>query len=121
MIHAYSCDPSYYQKSLNELINHFGDRTIVVNGFINKLEIWHVKNQNKQSVMAFSFFEETRSGISIPWFYSRPSINNAIEKRQRKDSTQPHFEVDRELSHRVPLTPISCRIPTVIRASSPNL
>ena len=31
LIHAYSCDPSYYQTALNELIRHFGDRTIVVN------------------------------------------------------------------------------------------
>ena len=26
LIHAYSCDPSYYQTALNELIRHFGDR-----------------------------------------------------------------------------------------------
>ena len=55
-IHAYSCDPSHYQKALNELINHFGDRTIVVNAYINQLKNWHVDNQNKQSVTAFSSF-----------------------------------------------------------------
>ena len=38
LIHAYSCDPSYYQTALNVLINHFGDRTIVVIAFINQLE-----------------------------------------------------------------------------------
>ena len=56
LIHAYSCDPSYYQTALNELINHFGDRTIVVNAFINQLENWQVNHQNKQSFVAFSSF-----------------------------------------------------------------
>ena len=56
LIHAYSCDPSYYQTALNELINHFGDRTIVVNAFVNQLEIWQVNHQNKQSFVDFSSF-----------------------------------------------------------------
>ena len=70
LIHAYSCDPSYYQTALNELMNHFCDRTIVVNALIKQLENWQVNHQKKQN---------TCSGIPKPWFYSRPSINNAIE------------------------------------------
>ena len=56
LIHAYSCDPSYYQTSLNELINHFGDRTIVVNAYFNQLENWQLDHQNTQSFIAFSSF-----------------------------------------------------------------
>ena len=56
LIHAYSCDPSYHQTALNELIRHFDDRTIVVNAFINQLENWHMNFQNKQSFIAFSSF-----------------------------------------------------------------
>ena len=56
LIQAYSCDPSYYQTALNELIRHFGDRTIVVNKFINQLENWQMNFQNKQSFIAFSSF-----------------------------------------------------------------
>ena len=56
LIPAYSCDPPYYQTALNELINHFGDRTIVVNAFVNQLENWQVNHQNEQSFIAFSSF-----------------------------------------------------------------
>ena len=56
LIHAYSCDPSYYQTALNELIRHFGDRTLVVNAFLNQLENWQMNFQNKQSFIAFSSF-----------------------------------------------------------------
>ena len=43
-IHAYSCDPSYYQTALNELINQFGDLNIVVNAVVNQLENWQVNH-----------------------------------------------------------------------------
>ena len=56
LIHAYSCDPSYYQTALNETIRHSGDRTIIVNTFINQLENWQMNFQNKQSFIAFSSF-----------------------------------------------------------------
>ena len=56
LIHAYSCDPSYYQTALNEIIRHFGDRTIIMNTFINQLENWQMNFQNKQSFIAFSSF-----------------------------------------------------------------
>ena len=56
LIHASSCEPPYYQTALNELINHFGDRTIVVHAFINQLENWQVNHQNKQSFIDFSSF-----------------------------------------------------------------
>ena len=70
----------------------------MVNAFINQHENWQVNNQNNR---IFVFFEKTCSGISIPWFFNRPSIDHAIEKSQRKGSTHPHPEVDRALSHRV--------------------
>ena len=54
LIHAYSCDPSYYQTSLNEIIRHFADRAIIVNTFINQLENWQTNFQNKQSFIVFS-------------------------------------------------------------------
>ena len=56
LIHAFSYDPSYYQTALNELINHFRDRTVVVNAFTNQLENWQVNHQNKQSFIALSSF-----------------------------------------------------------------
>ena len=58
LIQAYACDPSYYQTALNELIRHFGDRTIVVKAFIKQLENWQMKIQNKQIFVAFSSFLE---------------------------------------------------------------
>ena len=46
MIHAYSSDLSYYQTALNELndelIENFGDRSIIVNAFIHQLEKWQM-------------------------------------------------------------------------------
>ena len=56
LINAYSRDPSYYQTALNEIIRHFGDRTIVVNTFINQLKNWQMNFQNKQSFIALSSF-----------------------------------------------------------------
>ena len=53
-IHAYFCDPSCYETALSELINQFGDPTIMINAFINLLEKWQVINQNKQCYIAFS-------------------------------------------------------------------
>ena len=53
LIQAFSCDPSYYQTALNELIIHFDEWTIVFNAFINQLENWHVNHQNKQYFNAF--------------------------------------------------------------------
>ena len=51
LIHAYSCDPSYYQTALNELIS-----VIVLYAFINQLENWQMNFQDKQSFIAFSSF-----------------------------------------------------------------
>ena len=56
LIHAYSCNPSYYQTTLNEVIRYFVDRTVVVNAFINQLENWQMNFQIKQSFIAFSSF-----------------------------------------------------------------
>ena len=56
LIHAYSCDPSYYQTALSELIRHFDDHTIIVNAFIKELEHRQMNYQNKQSYLPFSSF-----------------------------------------------------------------
>ena len=57
LIHAYSCDPSYYNTALNEIMCRFGDPSVVVNAFINQLESWKCNSSyNKQSFIAFSSF-----------------------------------------------------------------
>ena len=56
-IQAYSCDPAYYAIALKELMDHFGDPSIVVNAFINQLEAWRPSNDNnKQSFVSFASF-----------------------------------------------------------------
>ena len=56
-IQAYSCDPAYYVIALKELMDHFGDPSIVVNAFINQLETWRPNNDyNKQSFVSFASF-----------------------------------------------------------------
>ena len=87
LIHAYSCDPSYYQAALNHLINHFCDRTIVVNALINQLKkLASQSSEQAKFYCHFVLFEKTCicSVIPIPWFYSRPSINNATKKAKEK-------------------------------------
>ena len=57
LIHAYSCDPSYYNTALNEIMSRFGDPSVVVNAFINQLKSWKFNSSyNKQSFIAFSSF-----------------------------------------------------------------
>ena len=59
---AYSCDPAYYAIALKELMDHFGDPSIVVNAFINQLEAWRPNNDyNKQEFCIFCFFSQTIS------------------------------------------------------------
>ena len=54
---SYSCNPAYYETALNELMNHFGDPSVVVSAFINQLESWHTTDSNnKKSFVAFSNF-----------------------------------------------------------------
>ena len=56
-IQAYSCDPVYYPIALKELMNPFGDPSIVVNAFINQLEARRPNNDyNKQKFVSFAFF-----------------------------------------------------------------
>ena len=56
-IRAYSCDPAYYAIALKELMDHFGDHSIVVNAFINQLEAWRPNNDyNKQNFVFFASF-----------------------------------------------------------------
>ena len=57
IIESYSCNPAYYETALNELMNHFGDPSVVVSAFINQLESWHdTDSNNKKSFVAFSNF-----------------------------------------------------------------
>ena len=55
IIESYSCNPAYYETALNELMNHFGDPSVVVSAFINQLESWHATDSNnKNSFVACS-------------------------------------------------------------------
>ena len=57
LILAYSCDSSYYNTALNEIMSRFGDPSVVVNAFINQIESWKCNSSyNKQSFIAFSSF-----------------------------------------------------------------
>ena len=57
IIESYSCNPAYYERALNELMNQFGDPSVVVSAFINQLESWHTSDSNnKKSFVAFSNF-----------------------------------------------------------------
>ena len=57
IIESYSCNPAYYETALNELMNHFGDPSVVVSAFINQLESWHTTDSNnKKSFIAISNF-----------------------------------------------------------------
>ena len=57
IIESYSCNPAYYETALNELMNHFGDPSVVVSACINQLESWHATDSNnKKSFVAFSNF-----------------------------------------------------------------
>ena len=59
LIHAYSCDPSYYNTALNEIMSRFGDPSVIVNAFINQLESWKCNSSyNKKSFIAFSSFQK---------------------------------------------------------------
>ena len=54
---AFSCDPAYYPIALKELMNHFGDPSLVLNAFINQLEAWHPNNDyNKQNFVSLASF-----------------------------------------------------------------
>ena len=91
LIHAYSCDPSYYQTALNELIRHFGDRTIVDNAFINQLDNWQMNFQNKQSFIAFSsFLKRLMQAFQYLGFTADLQSTTLIKKAKKKT---PHHLV----------------------------
>ena len=49
-VQAYSCHPAHYPIALKELMNHFGDPSIVLDAVINQLEAWHPNSDyNKQN------------------------------------------------------------------------
>ena len=53
IIESYSYNPAYYETALNELMNHFGEPSVVVSAFINQLESWHANDSNNKSFVAF--------------------------------------------------------------------
>ena len=88
LIHAYSCDPSYYQTALNELINHVGDRTIVVNAFINQFQNWQVNHQNKQNFFAFLYFLKRLSQAFLYLgFIADPQSTTLLKKPKKRFQT----------------------------------
>ena len=57
IIQAYLSDPAYYLIALNELMDHFGDPSIVLNALINQLEAWRPNNDyNKQIFVSSASF-----------------------------------------------------------------
>ena len=128
LIHAYSCDPSYYQTALNELIRHFGDCTIIVSAFINQLKHWQISFHNKQNfTVFFSFLKRLVQAFQILGFTAdfrsstyKTSYNTNSES-QRENTTSFGSEVDRKLSYRTQLRLDSCGFSTMFRAPSSNL
>ena len=51
IIKSYSCNAAYYETALNELMNHFGDPSVVVSAFIDQLESWHATNSNNKKII----------------------------------------------------------------------
>ena len=91
LIHAYSCDPSYYQTALNELFQHIGDCTIVVNAFINQLENWQMNFQSKQGFITFSsFFKILVQAFEYLGFTADLQSTTLIKKAKEKT---PHHLV----------------------------
>ena len=90
LIHAYSCDPSYYQTDLNELIRHFSDRTIVVNAFLNQLKNWQMNLQNKQSFIAFSSFLK-RLVQAFQYLGLTADLQSTILIKKAKEKTPHHL------------------------------
>ena len=85
LTHAYSCDPSYHQTALNELIRHFGDRTVVVNAFINQLINRQMNFQNKQSFIAFSsFLKRLVQAFQYLGLQQTSSLQHSLRKPKRK-------------------------------------
>ena len=91
LIHAYSCDSTYYQTALNEIIRHFGDRTIIVNEFSNQLKNWQVNFENKQSFIAFpSFLNRLVQAFQYLGFTADLQSTTLIKKAKAKT---PHHLV----------------------------
>ena len=90
LIHAYSCDSSYYQTALTQLIRPFIDRTIIVNGFINQLENWQINFQNKQSFIAFSPFLK-RLVQSFQYLGFTADLQSTTLIKKAKEKTPHHL------------------------------
>ena len=118
LIHAYSCDPSYYQTALNELMRHFGDRTIVANAFINQHENWQM---NFQKSKAFPHFWKDLCKTSITLTLQQTSrLQHSLGKPQRKHHII-WFSMDWTFSYRAQLRSDSCGLSAMVRAPSSNL
>ena len=51
IIELYSCNPAYYETALNELMNLFGEPSVVVSAFINQLDSWHTSDSNNKKII----------------------------------------------------------------------
>ena len=94
LIHAHPCDPSYYQTALNELIRHFGDRTIVVIAFITQLENWQINFKNKQSFIAFSSFLK-RLVQAFQYLGFREDLQSTTLIKKAKEKRPHHLALKR--------------------------
>ena len=87
-IQAYSCDPAYYAIALKELMDHFGDPSIVVNAFINQLEAWRPNNDyNKQSFVSFASFLKRLVQAFEYLGFKADLQNSTLMKKAKKSST----------------------------------
>ena len=80
LIRAYSCDPSFYQTALNELIRHFGDRTIVINAKTGK---WTSKTS--QASLPFPhFWKDLCKPSNTLALQQTSSLQHSLRKPKRK-------------------------------------
>ena len=94
MIHANSCDPSYYQTTLNELIRHIGDRPKIVSAFINQLKNWQINFQNKQSVIVLSPFLK-RLAQAFQFLGCTADLQSTTLIKKAKEKTPHHLVLKR--------------------------
>ena len=90
-IQASSCDPAYYAIALKELMDHFGDPSIVVNAFINQLEAWRPNNDyNKQNFVSFASFLK-RLVQAVEYLGFKPGLQSSTLMKKAKEKTSLIF------------------------------
>ena len=96
IIELYSWNPAYYETALNELMNHFGDPSVVVSAFINQIESWHTTDSNnKKSFVAFSnFLKRLVQTFEYHGFHADLQSSTLLKKSERKSALQYFVEMD---------------------------